>query len=805
LLTCITIAPLQAQESYYVGASVCRSCHQDSEQNHATDPFNKWLLSKHARAYAVLFNQHSLKIAKLSGIDVSPAQSPVCLGCHSTASDVETWRRDKTFFSADGIQCELCHGPGSTYLESHVDKKSSNNTGGPRLPDEAFCRVCHKPMGSHTAVLPARPFDFQRFGAAIKHSGKAVSPAMEKPSAQPARHLIKECVACHRNAETLFKDMDHPARPNRELQYKTPSNLVLSSDGTRLYVACESSDSLMVIDTGSQKPIKEIPVGNQPHGVCLDPAGKKLYVSNRGSDNVSVIDVGKQTVSAVFKVGDEPHGLILDPGGSTLYVANAGSNDISVIDPVSGTEQKRLAAGRGAWGIASQGRSLYITNNLSHFVKFREPSVSEVTIVDTDSAVVDKRVMIPGANLVQGAAAAPGGDYVLVTLIRTKNLIPITRVMQGWMITNGLGVIWKDGRVDQILLDETEHYFADPTAVVIGPDGKRAYVTGGGIDAVAVVDLEKMIALIRQSDETQRRRQLPNHLGIAAQYVVTRVGVGRSPRGLAVSPDGKRVYVADGLDDTISVIDTESLERAAVIDLGGPADITLQRKGERLFHSARITYGRQYSCHTCHPDGSIDGITYDIEPDGLGFNPVDNRTLRGILDTAPFKWTGKNQTLSRQCGPRLAVFFTRIEPFQPEQVIALERYICTIPRNPNRYRTNRQLTPAQRRGKTIFQRERTNSGTSIPFESQCHNCHSGPYHTNRQSVDVGTASPLDTQGKFDVPHLNNIYETAPYLHDGRARTLEEIWTRYNPEDTHGITNDLTKDQLNDLIEYLKTL
>ena len=43
------------------------------------------------------------------------------------------------------------------------------------------------------------------------------------------------------------------------------------------------------------------------------------------------------------------------------------------------------------------------------------------------------------------------------------------------------------------------------------------------------------------------------------------------------------------------------------------------------------------------------------------------------------------------------------------------------------------------------------------------------------------------------------------MHDGRAKSLEEIWTIYNPFDTHGMTNDLTKDELNDLIEYLKTL
>ncbi|MCP4591228.1 MAG: hypothetical protein GY842_10810, partial [bacterium] len=176
---------------------------------------------------------------------------------------------------------------------------------------------------------------------------------------------------------------------------------------------------------------------------------------------------------------------------------------------------------------------------------------------------------------------------------------------------------------------------------------------------------------------------LPNHMGASFDYVLKRIDVGVGPRGLIASRDSRFVYVADALDDTVSVIDAARQERVDVIDLGGPKEITLERKGERVFHSAAITYGRQYSCHSCHPDGGIDGLTYDIEPDGLGVNPVDNRTLRGVLDTAPFKWTGKNPSLRRQCGPRLAVFFTRIDPFNPEQVVALDRYICTIPRNPN--------------------------------------------------------------------------------------------------------------------------
>jgi cytochrome c peroxidase len=74
-----------------------------------------------------------------------------------------------------------------------------------------------------------------------------------------------------------------------------------------------------------------------------------------------------------------------------------------------------------------------------------------------------------------------------------------------------------------------------------------------------------------------------------------------------------------------------------------------------------------------------------------------------------------------------------------------------------------------------------------------------------QMTDVGSLSETDDPMLFDVPQLNNIYESAPYLHDGKALTLEELWTKYNDHDTHGVGNDMTKDQLNDLVEYLKSL
>jgi len=760
-------------------------------------------MSKHAKAYAALFKPQAKEIAELSGIDIEPFKSPICLGCHTTAYNEEEWERDPSFRFEDGIQCEQCHGPGSEYIdETIMSDREKASLAGLKYPEKRDCLICHKEKNSHVTVLGSKNFDYERGLQIIQHRGSGGT--LHSESVDPSDAVSSDTI----DYEKIW--LESNAKENKQqIQYKTPFNLAITSDGERLYVACEASNSLIVVHSFENKILAEIPIGMQPHHVCLSPDEKRVYVSNRASDNVSVIDAKTYEVLSVIGVGDEPHEMAITPDGKKMYIANAGTYDVSVVDLSKGMEIKRLAASRGPWGavLSDDGRSVYISNNLPRFGKFRTTSKSEITVIDTKTSTVKQRLTVVDANLLQGIAVAPDDEFIITTLIRTKNLVPMTRNLQGWIITNGIGIIWPDGRVDQLLLDRVNDYFADPTDAVFSKDGKYLFVSGGGVQEVAMIDVSKMKKVLEKYSDHDRKYIVPNNLGISTEYVLERIPVGQSPRGMVVSNDNKYLYVADGLDDAISVIDIAQRRRLKVIDLGGPDEITQARYGERIFHSAENTYTRQFSCHSCHPDGGIDGITYDIEPDGLGVNPVDNRTLRGINDTAPFKWTGKNPSLQRQCGPRLAAFFTRIDPFTPEQSAALDRYIVTIPRPPNRYRTGTDLTPTQRRGKRIFERMYDNSGYQIPQEKRCYYCHSYPYFTSREKFDVGTASWLDTEahGSFDVPHLNNIYATPPYLHDGRASSLDEIWTLYNPKDKHRLTNDLTKDQLNDLIEFLKTL
>jgi len=106
----------------------------------------------------------------------------------------------------------------------------------------------------------------------------------------------------------------------------------------------------------------------------------------------------------------------------------------------------------------------------------------------------------------------------------------------------------------------------------------------------------------------------------------------------------------------------------------------------------------------------------------------------------------------------------------------------------------------------MFYRTQKNDGTPIAVYNQCATCHpAGSHYTARTSFDVGSANKYDTISSFDTPQLDRVYEDGPYLHNGQAMTLEEIWTVFINKDTHGVSSDMSKEQLNDLIEFLKTL
>jgi DNA-binding beta-propeller fold protein YncE len=596
----------------------------------------------------------------------------------------------------------------------------------------------------------------------------------------------------------------------RRPHHDAPGGIVVSPDGKTLFIALDDVDEVAEADVASLTVTRRANVPGGPFGLALDAAGNRLFVACPNQDRVAVLDTSDLKEQASIAVGIRPTDVAYcqTPAGERLIVPNSGSDDISLLSVSPLSELVRTAAGREPYAVAvsGDGRRVYVANRVAVHDQMLSPPASEVTVLDPANGHVLDREQLHSAHLAEGITPVPTRGWMLNSLVRVRNLVPITQVKDGWVMSTGLAISQADGEVTQVPLDEVNAYFSDPSGVVASPDGKRAYVASGGADVVTVLDLDRLGAWLTQADAATRSDAIGD-MALSGRYVIARIPTGCNPRHLALSADGRRLFVAERLDDGVLVVDTTNFKPIGRVVLGDGGRDDPIRQGERVFTRARYTFQGQFSCRSCHPDGRVDGLSYDFDGSGIGDSLLDNRSLCGVAGTAPFKWNGKNPTLQFQDGPRFARVLMRTDPIPAAQLDELATFLehlpptRTIPWN----RVGKPLTLAEERGRKLFFATQRTDGTPIPLALRCQTCHRPPLFTDRLLRSVGTKAPRDASGMFDTPHLVGIGASAPYLHDGRAKTLEEIWTTYQKDDLHGVSSYWSKEQLNDLVEYLKML
>jgi hypothetical protein len=378
-------------------------------------------------------------------------------------------------------------------------------------------------------------------------------------------------------------------------------------------------------------------------------------------------------------------------------------------------------------------------------------------------------------------------------------------VAQGWVFTNGISTIapWaeRDGypsfpKVPTQILDDPHESNADPTDVVLSADLRHAFVACGGVNRVLVVRADKSPVInfwsfFKRPPDGKEQGFWHGREDLASTrfHVRARLDVQANPRRLALSGDGDTLVVSNHLDDSLTVIDAKKLRVVRHISLGAPAP-DAARRGQILFNSARMTFQGQFSCASCHPDGGSDGLNWDLTRDGIG-NFLNTRSLLGVKDTAPFGWYGTSPTLADRAGGTLRTLH-RHEPLKAE-LADLTAYLQTLkPPRPLPHRG--KDVGAIARGRTLFEEK-----------AACARCHQGRTYQDGLTHDIGTGTAHDPSAGIDTPSLRGVARTAPYLHDGRAATLEEIFTRYNPTRRHGAAHRLSAEELRDLVRFLKSL
>jgi YVTN family beta-propeller protein len=230
-------------------------------------------------------------------------------------------------------------------------------------------------------------------------------------------------------------------------RYLSPIEMASSPDGRLLYVVCQDSDEVRVVDVASGKVINSVPVGHMPRGIALSPDGRQLYVTNAWSDTVSVIDAATLTGRAdvAHRAGTDRQ-LLIDRRQQTLYVANRLSGDISVIDLKSGQETKRLLAGRGAsyLALSPDGKVDLLHPHLSESRAFRTQPNSEITVIDTCDRSWSNASLLHNVAGVFHVALSADGHLGVAAQLRPKNLIPLAHVEHGWAFGDSLTLFGPD-------------------------------------------------------------------------------------------------------------------------------------------------------------------------------------------------------------------------------------------------------------------------------------------------------------------------------------------------------------------------
>jgi cytochrome c peroxidase len=260
-----------------------------------------------------------------------------------------------------------------------------------------------------------------------------------------------------------------------------------------------------------------------------------------------------------------------------------------------------------------------------------------------------------------------------------------------------------------------------------------------------------------------------------------RVPVGR--RSTALAAFGSRLFVADTFGDTITVIDSDRVERIAEISLGPVPDLTPAQRGELLFFDARLSVEGWMSCHSCRSGGHTNGLRSDTLGDGSYGAPKRVPTLLGVGDTAPWAWNGTIARLEDQV--RKSIRTTMYGPPPTEQQVTdLTAYLRTLPPPPRRPFT----AAAVHRGESVF------------HARGCARCHAPPIYTTSRSYEVDLEDELGAKD-FNPPSLRGVSHAATYFHDGRATSLEEVFIRYH----HQVPADMARKDVEDLLAFLRTL
>jgi YVTN family beta-propeller protein len=301
-----------------------------------------------------------------------------------------------------------------------------------------------------------------------------------------------------------------------------------------LLVACSESDEICFVDLSNPKNDPEkVKVGVRPRNVVFGKFHNLAFSGNCYDSNLSVIEIDSKKVIATIPVGSFPWGMRLSPDGKKIYTCNLGDNTISVVDALSLKNIGTIPVGFMPW-------SIKVTPDQKNALVtcFKDNTVQ---VIDLQKNKVTQTLKVGKSP--RSIKLNPEGDRAYVINFNSNDLSVLQRSQDGhWQV-----------------LEKNLPLGVHPMGMMISGDGKKAFIMHRGEEGVWVLELETMKVL-------QKKIFYDNHFS-----------------GIAFDNESQLLYLSRMSENSITVIDTKTME------IAGRMDIEYGPKGLAYFDTEKNT------------------------------------------------------------------------------------------------------------------------------------------------------------------------------------------------------------------------
>ena len=553
--------------------------------------------------------------------------------------------------------------------------------------------------------------------------------------------------------------------------------------------------------------IQEQQMTRKPLGVVVDNDQRVALVANKTSGSISVVGLVGRTVISESKIGTQLSCISKGIEQETYLCTDLDKHELVCFRLTDNKAQviSRTPVAKYPVNIAvdRENKRCSVTSLWSRRVTLINMANEPETIAMIDLAFAPKaqcyfenKLMVADAfgdnmavidlltNQIEFTRTLPGHAPSTLALSNDNRLIMAQSMLNGlahsvrndvhWGLMVSNDVRWI--RLDRLLKRDADIYNGATTRPLGGAGEAK-----GDPGELAVAKDDTVVVTLGGVDEIA--------FGKVSDIGFSYVRVGRRPIAVALYDNDTKAVVANHLDDSISVVDLKNSKRLATIALGPGRKLTEIARGESLFFDARLSHDRWMSCHSCHTEGHTNSLLNDNFSDQSFGAPKRVLSLLGRHGTAPFAWNGSSESLSVQVKNSIEQTMQGDRKPREDEIAAIAAYLKTLDAPPSIDVARDTVNlDAIARGRTVF------------LSNNCNSCHQELNYTSPNTYQVGLEDQLGNK-EFNPPTLIGVGQRYKLFHDNRASGLEEVFRKYK----HQIKGDLSDEQLDDLILFLRSL